>query len=799
MKFSLNGEWKIYDSEGEYLLRGNVPGVVQQSLFEAGYFPHPYQGINEIYFRKLENKDWIYEKSFDFQEKITAEEEIELVFEGVDTLSDVYLNEVFLGSTQNMFMEYRFNIKNVLKLGQNKIWVHIKSPVKIPKILEQNYGKLGGPEESIRGYIRKAQYSYGWDWGIRLPTSGIFKPVYLEKYSHFRLSDCTAYLLSYDRQGALIAVQGFLKGNTQGALNAFSVEVLVNGEKKGEFKPFTKDQETQFSGIINEKEVHLWYPRGLGKPHLYHFAFILKKEGQEIYREEKKIGLRTVKLVREKDSQGESFIFEINGKRVFAKGANWIPAEHILPSLREEDYRKLLRMAYQANINMLRVWGGGIYEHEVFYSTCDELGIMVWQDFMFACLEYPDHLPWFRELCNQEIKSIVRRLRWHPAIVIWCGNNENNWGFEEWGTMNRKVDGINLGNRLYLFDFPAICSQEDPTRPYWPGSPYGEDRANSTHSGDHHAWEVWSKWQNYEYYTQNDGRFISEFGFQAFPHRKTVDFFATKKEQDIFHPVIMAHQKQEEGMERIVRFIASQFGLIKDFDAIFYLSQINQAEAIKFGVEHWRLRKYLTSGTLFWQLNDSWPVISWSAIDYFGRPKALYYYAKRFFAEILPLIKYHKASRRAEIFVISDYQELLPATVEFSVFTTSGDQVIHREYRITLPRDGVLPVDEFEVDEPQKWIAFLRVNVKDNTYSNYKTFAPYRDMKLEDPGISFVHQNGILQLTSGKNPALGVEIITEDDELLSDNFIFLEPGESKVIPVKSKIHTIKSMYDYLNG
>lgn len=799
MKFSLNGEWKIYDSEGEYTLQGKVPGVVQQSLFEGGYLPHPYQGMNETHFRKLENKDWIYEKTFDFRGKIAPEEEVELVFEGIDTLSDVYLNGVFLGFTQNMFMEYRFNVKNILKQGENKIKVLIKSPVRIPKALEQNYGKLGGPEESIRGYLRKAQYSYGWDWGIRLPTSGIWKPVYIEKYSQFRLSDCTAYLLNHSENGALVRVEGFLKGNLQSSLDAFNVEVLINGEKRGQFKPFIKEREIRFSGTIVEKEVRLWYPRGLGEPYLYHLAFILKKGEQEIYREEKKIGFRTVKLIRQKDPQGESFIFEINGEQVFAKGANWIPAEHILPSLSEEDYRKLLKMAYQANINMLRVWGGGIYEHEAFYSTCDELGIMVWQDFMFACLEYPDHLPWFRELCNREIRSVVRRLRWHPAIVLWCGNNENNWGFEEWGNMNRKVDGINLGNRLYLFDFPAICSEEDPTRPYWPGSPYGGERANSTKSGDHHAWEVWSKWLNYEHYEQNDGRFISEFGFQAFPHRKTVNFFAAKEEQDIFHPVMMAHQKQVEGMERIVRFIASQFGLIKDFNSLLYLSQINQAEAIKFGVEHWRSRKYLTSGTLFWQLNDSWPVISWSAIDYFGRPKALYYYARRFFSEILPLIKYDRISRKARIIVVNDCKSALPATVEVSVFTTSGNEVIHREYHTTLPKDGVVGVDEFEVKEPQKWIAFLRVRTEGNVYSNYKVFSPYRDIALEDPEISFSHRNDVLQITSQRGVALGVEIITENDEPLEDNFIFLRPGESRTLSVKSEICSIKSLYNYLYG
>ena len=631
MKISLNGIWKIVDSDKEFEFEGHVPGCVQGDLVDLGKLPHPYIGTNETLFRRLEDKEWYYTHKFnmnDLQNNI----KYELVFKGIDTLSSIYLNGEFIGDTEDMFLEYRFDINGILKKGKNVLKVNIKSPVKEPRALERTYGEIGSTsEESARPYIRKAQYSYGWDWGARVVTSGIWRSVYIESYNRARLTGCTAYLEKVCDKEGKIRISGYIASPIDlDDLQSYRVEVRVNDKTLSKLPIEYGPIGIQFNGTFTLKNIRLWFPNGLGEQYLYKFKFILKYKDIEIYKEKKKIGLRAVELIRKQDIEGETFIFAVNGKRVFAKGANWIPADNILTWIKSEDYEKLLYMAREANINMLRIWGGGIYEDEQFYALCDKLGIMVWQDFMFACAEYPDHLEWFRALSNREVREVVRRLRYHPSIVLWCGNNENNWGFDEWPMMSHKVDGEYLGNKLYLHDFPIICAEEDPSRPYWPSSPYGGDKANSASSGDYHIWNVWSGWADYKDYAKESGRFISEFGFQAAPDPKTINFFIKKEEQEIFHPFILNHNKQKEGQERILRFINTHFGIITKFDAFVYLSQLSQAEAIKFGVEHWRARKYRTAGTLYWQYNDSWPVFSWSCVDYFKRPKALYYYTKKY-------------------------------------------------------------------------------------------------------------------------------------------------------------------------
>lgn len=783
-------DWQVKDTEGEFSFRGSVPGVVQADLVRNNLLPHPYVGTNEDLFIQIEGKEWIYEKDFSFDEPLGDEDYVDLVFEGIDTLSDVYLNDVFLGSTEDMFLEYRFDVKHLLK-SENKLRVHIKSPVLVPKALEQNYGKLGGPEESVRGYIRKAQYSYGWDWGARIVTSGIWKPVYLELHKGARLHDSTAYLLEYEGGDGTIKVTGYITSKV--GKDGLSVSVFVDGGFLGEFEVKEKEGELYFEGLARIKGLKLWYPWNVGEPHLYGFDFVLKRNGNEIYRESKRIGFRTVRIIQEPDEEGRSFIFEVNGKKVFAKGANWIPADNVLTWLNEDDYKKLLKMAKDANMNMLRVWGGGIYEHDAFYSLCDEMGIMVWQDFMYACLEYPDHLPWFRRLANEEARKIVRKLRHHACIVLWCGNNENNWGFEEWGIMNKKVEGLNLGNRLYLFDFPKICAEEDPKTPYWVSSPYGGERANSEREGDRHVWNVWSGWVNYDQYEKEGGKFISEFGFQGAPHMKTIEFFAKEDERRVFHPVMLKHNKQVEGQERLVRFIVGNFGEYKDFESFVYLSQLNQAEAIKFGVEHWRSRKYKTAGTLFWQLNDSWPVFSWSAVDYFKRPKALYYYAKRFFADVLPVLK--KTGKELVFLVVNDLRKTVNAKGVLKVYGFDGKERLVKEYNVTLPEDGVVVVDNLEWSD-YNVAFFVDVEVEGRVFSNYKVFKKWRDLELEDPEIDVTVAGRLLTLRA-KKPAFGVRILSENDEELEDNFMFLKPFEERKVNLPGEFYAVKSLYDYL--
>lgn len=803
MILTLDGKWQISDDERQFAFVGNVPGTVQGDLVRQGLVPHPYVGINEQYVRDLESKSWTCVTEFELDD-VPAEENVELVFEGIDTLSDVQLNGQYLGSTDDMFLEYRFAVRDVLKKGKNVLRVHIKSPVREPAALEQEYGKLGAVEESIRTYIRKAQYSYGWDWGIRLPTSGIWRPVHVESYDKARLTGCTASLERLENDGGIVKVSGYVvPGVDFGDAGNCSVAVEVDDALVGEFPVRHVGDELHFEGVFSLQRVRLWYPNGLGEHHLYAFEFTLSDDGAPVCSEKEKIGLRTVKVTREQDAEGESFIFTVNGKRVFAKGANWIPADSILSWIQPEDYSRLLNMARDANMNMLRVWGGGIYEDKQFYALCDELGIMVWQDFMFACAEYPDHLEWFRQLSNREVRATVRDLRHHASIVLWCGNNENNFGFDEWPMMGHKVGGEYLGNRLYLQDFPMICAQEDPSRPYWPSSPYGGDKSNSVGYGDRHVWNVWSGWADYRNYADEDGRFISEFGFESAPDARTIDFFATKEEQNILGPVMLSHNKKEEGQERILHFINAHFGVTTDFGAFVYLSQLDQAEAIKFGVEHWRARKYWTAGTLYWQFNDSWPVFSWSSVDYFKRPKALYYYARRFYADILPVVRYEPADNAVSVTVVNDRYEDTLVDMVLEVWDTGGTKIREKKVEgLRILADSVSATDIVSVDEIlatslSDAVMHVRVLCGEEYHDNYALFGDFRDMRLMDPEVSYVREGDNLVFQC-KRPAFGVHISAEDDCLLSDDFFALVPSVvTRVKCPSDKIH-VTSLYDYLN-
>jgi len=447
-------------------------------------------------------------------------------------------------------------------------------------------------------------------------------------------------------------------------------------------------------------------------------------------------------------------------------------------------------MALGANMNMLRVWGGGIYENEAFYDTCDEMGIMVWQDFMFACSEYPDNLPWFRELADKEVREAVKKMRFHASIVLWCGNNENNWGFEDWG-WKRKIDDYNLGNRLYLIDFPRICADEDGTRPYWPSSPYGYGRANEESSGDMHVWNVWSSWENYDAYGKNHGRFISEFGFQGFPDERTSEAFEASK-NEIFDKNMLRHNKQKEGMERCLRYVNSEFGSFCDLHSMTYFSQMTQAEAIKYGVEHWRIRKYRTAGTLFWQLNDSWPVVSWSAIDYFGRPKALYYYARRFFADVLPALKYNEKEKTAEVYVVSDLRETKEATIRVELFNMSGRKTGSRDYEVTLPEDSVTKIADIEIKDPSDTVCYASTKIDGIAYENFRMFGRFRDLGLKDPQIKIEEKDKVVSLTC-ERPAFGVRLRCDSAD---DNFLFLKPEETKKVRA-GNVYGVESVYDYM--
>jgi len=790
VRINLDGKWKFREVGQNEYYEASVPGCVQLDLINLGKLPDPFYATNEVLFYQLEEKDFEYVKEFvvdniDFQVK-------KLVFEGIDTVADVYLNDFYLGRTDNMFLKYEFDVSTTLREGKNILKVILYSPIKeaerLKKIYQSKY------EYPHRSWIRKAQYSYGWDWGPRILQIGIWKSVYLELHNGLEIQDEFVKVESISDEVAIVRV--FAKINCFEKPSEVEIEVF---DGSFSMKVFPKVYKSKDGYFIDEKiEIEnpkLWWPNGYGEPSLYEFKITAKSSNEA---QEKKVttGLRTVRVIKEKDEYGESFIFEINGKKVFAKGANWIPADSILPRLKEEDYKELIKMAKDANMNMLRVWGGGIYEYDWFYSECDKNGIMVWQDFMFACAIYPDEFDFFVENFKKEAEYQIKRLRNHPCIVLWCGNNENNWGFVDWWHIG---DPEFLGNRIYKKVLPEILAKLDPTRPYHISSPYGGEHPNSSTAGDKHTWDVWSGWKDYIYYKHDNARFVSEFGFQAAAHLDTMKRYIPLKDQTIFSKTLRMHEKQEEGLERLIRYMAGSVGLPKDFDSFVYLSQFVQKEAIKLAVEHYRKNKFKTAGALYWQLNDCWPVISWSSIDYLKRRKALYYESKRIFAKFLPVVEYENG--KLQVYVVSD--ELVPkqGQLNIAIWNFDGQKLYEKNLAIEIPENGVVEAFSEEVENlnilkgrftyiPKQFeatvvgkkvdesllesIVFVSLFVDGVEYENYFVFEKPVNLELKPCQFEYEIKDDYI-IIKPKTPTIC--LIVEADKDIEENFIFARPDK----------------------
>lgn len=665
-------------------LPAEVPGCIHLDLMRNNVIPDPFIGLKEQLVQWVEKESWIYRCIFDVPEKYLEthnEEDIFLVFCGIDTIASIFLNGVNIGYTNNMFIPWDFPINGILKSEGNELLIFIKSPFRAGKELEEKHGVLPSVFDSSRVYLRKAQYSYGWDWGPRLATSGLWREVYIISHGSLRITDifCKTRVESMKEAKVEVDVNLYSKRKFQ-----IDLKIAVKAGSRVIEESYSEcviEGESKISKIISVKNPELWWPNGYGEQNLYNLEVILFYKGREMARENLRFGIRKIELIQEPDSEGNGFIFRINNRPIFCKGANWVPADNFLSRISRHKYEKLLRMAANTHINMLRVWGGGVYENDSFYDLCDELGIMVWQDFMFSCAMYPEE-PWFFNLINLEAEKIIKRLRNHPGLVIWCGNNENEWGSVDWWASD--TDKFH-GEAIYHKILPSVCSRLDPTRPYIPSSPYGGKHPNSEEEGDNHVWNVWSWWQSAEHYEDNKGRFISEFGFQAFPDIKTVEAFIESSENSIDSEVLMHHNKQKDGMARVKFFIEDSFNIKDGLNNFIYLSQINQADALKRGVEHWRRRKFKTSGALYWQLNDCWPGISWSVIDSSLLPKAAYFYSKRFFAPVLVSIDFDDQCGKFRVWVINDYLKDIVGKIFVTHWTFHGKRkrVFSSDLKIT--------------------------------------------------------------------------------------------------------------------
>ncbi len=667
-------EWKFHEKGSDKILPAKVPGCVQMDLLANGEIPDPYYRTNEDSLQWIGEKDWVYQTEFRAAPGIMKMDNVELVFKGLDTYADVYLNNAPVLKADNFFREWRVNAKPLLKEGKNTLEIRFTSPIKVNKEKKE---KSRIPLEYLYAYTRKPAYHFGWDWGPVFVTQGIWQPVLLEGWNNARIRNMWIYqngltdkkadlTLLYEIEAdkdVEVEITAVCENTGQKEQNVFHLKKGMN--KAGLF--FT---------IENPKR---WWTNGLGDPYLYTFKTEMKINRRTVDSISGRTGLRTLKLVQKPDSLGKSFYFELNGVPVFMKGANYIPQDMFLNRPTIETYKRTIKDAVDANMNMLRVWGGGFYEKDIFYDLCDENGLLVWQDFMFACAMYPGDEHFLKNVKEEAIQN-VKRLRNHPSIALWCGNNEVSVGWRHWGWPKKynKADSAKVWHdyeKLFEQILPEVIRKYDPERFYWPSSPSTNWDGRVNTEGDVHYWGVWHGQEPFEEFKkpENIGRFMSEYGFQSLPEMSSIKKFTIPEDRDIHSQVMLTHQKHRIGYPVIDKYIKWYYRFPKDFRAYLYISQLLQSYGMDMAIEAHRRSMPRCMGTLYWQLNDCYPVASWSSVDYYGKWKALHYRVRDIYRKILvsPVIE----KNRLNVYVISDARQPLNGTLEMKLYDFKGKLV----------------------------------------------------------------------------------------------------------------------------
>jgi beta-mannosidase len=796
----LSGEWTVQQYSKQDTLKATVPGTVHTDLLAAGKIPDPYYQDNEDRFQWVGEVNWIYKRTFDIQKEFLGNEQVLLRCEGLDTLAAIKINSKDIARTDNMFRTYEFDVKRALKIGKNTIEVRFDSTIPyIKKRQAEHPVPLSDRPHGVNGgnWVRKEQCNYGWDWGPCLLTCGIWRPIKLIACNIARLKDIYVGQ-KYNKDGSItLDITAELTAKPVGKYSTASIILSHEKQRIAESKTTIRNGKAYTSLTIQKPE--LWWPNDMGKQPLYTVMVnLLDKDSSILDTVVKRIGLRTLHIQRKKDQWGESFQFVVNGVPFFAKGACWIPADTFATHLKYDDYANLINSAAEAHMNMLRVWGGGFYEADTFYDLCDELGICVWQDFMFACATYPTFDDAFMENVRAEFDDNIRRLCHHPSIALWCGNNEmeQGWVGDQWNDRQMSWEDY---SKLFDKFLPEICQKLDPERDYWPcspHSPYGDrNDYNNPDWGDAHLWNVWHGKQPFEWYRTALHRFCSEFGFQSFPEPKTVYGYTAPEDRNITSYVMEHHQRSGIGNTTIMTYLLDWFRLPDEFEATLWLSQILQGMAMKYAVEHWRRNMPRTMGTLYWQLNDCWPVASWSSIDYHHRWKALHYMAKQFFAPVLVSGVENIEKSSVAIYINSDLMEPCTGELSWTITDVKGKTILKDKKQVEIERGGhqtsVLNlkkyIKDYGVRDLMVWLD-LSVNGK-NISTNFVTFARPKHLELCPPDIksTVILENGtpVVTLTS-KAPALWTWLELADvDARFSDNFFHVRPGK----PVRITIST----------
>ncbi|HLM58696.1 MAG TPA: glycoside hydrolase family 2 protein [Pyrinomonadaceae bacterium] len=796
-KIPLHAGWRFRQAGKAEWRPATVPGCVHTDLLDNRLIEDPFYRDNEPKLQWIGKTDWEYELSFTVGPDVLARRRLELNFEGLDTYANVTLNGRPLLDADNMFRTWRVDVKNFLKPGANTLHIRFRSPVNevLPVMARLGYElpAVNDQGEKTSPHTRKAPYHYGWDWGPRFVTSGIWQPVTLEAWDDARLSDLRVTQNQLAKESAQLTadVEVVSAGNS----DAVIVVEDAATEKITTSQPVKLSEGTnRFALKLAIPNPSLWWPNGLGPQTLYTLRARLVIRNRPADELSTRIGLRTLELRQQPDKAGKSFMFVVNGVPVFAKGGNWIPADSFPTRITRERYRHLLQSARDAHMNMLRVWGGGIYERDEFYELCDELGLMVWQDFMFACSMYPGDRQ-FLDSVRAEATDQVRRLRNHPSIVLWCGNNEVETAWMHWGWKERLPAKLwDDYKKLFHGVLPEVVAQQDPSRPYWPSSPSSnlEDDADSQRMGDVHYWQVWHASRPFDEYEKQFPRFMSEYGFQSFPLIESVRAYTRPSDHDIESPVMLAHQKHPRGNQLVREYMLREYPQPKDFESFLYVSQILQAEGIRVGTEHMRRIMPHNMGALYWQVNDCWPVASWSGIDYFGRWKAMHFYARRFFNDLL--LSPHEEDGRIKFYVVSD--RTTRARAELRVRLLDFDGRVLKETRTEIevdpltskPYQSMARAELLRGHDTARVFLHAELLVGGGAYSkNSVFFKPFKELALAPAKVTATTAGGagrgdVIVTLKTDRLARGVHLSAEGLEgTFSENFFDMMPGETALV------------------
>lgn len=810
---NLGGAWRMREADSQTWHSAHVPGSVYADLMADGTMPDPFWRENELDAFERMKKDYVYQRAFTVTEAQLAHTHVELVCEGLDTLAHVSLNGREIAFADNMHITWVWDVKEQLHAGENTLEIRFDSPILYcAKKAEEAPGWESSDATPGFRHLRKAHCMFGWDWGPRLPDAGIWRPIFLRTWDTARLEN--ALMLQAHHDGVVdVTIRPEITGES-----AWSAEITApDGEV------LTLPETTAAEQVIAIQNPQLWWPNGLGKQPLYRVTVRLATGDTRVWR----IGLRTMTVSREKDEWGEEFCHVVNGMKVFAMGADYIPEDNILARVTPERTRRLLEDCKAANFNAIRVWGGGYYPDDAFYDICDELGLMVWQDLMYACAFY-DLTPDFERSIRVETHQNVARLRHHTSLALICGNNEMEMfmagansaliNHRMWEFVPTYPHHITDYVKMFEYILPAIVKETAPQTYWWPASPSSGgnfDAPNDENRGDNHYWDVWHGEKPFTEYRKFFFRYASEFGFQSFPCLKSVEQFTLPDDRNIFSRVMERHQRNQAANGKILSYLSQTFRYPNSFDDLLYASQLMQAEAIRYGVEHWRRNRERCMGAIIWQLNDIWPVASWASIDYYGRWKALHYAAKRFFAPVMisaeeegelsqnPKInEYHPAplEKSFRLNVCNETLRDVTGEVVWALRTPDGAIVRQNQQTLTIPAMSAKWLDKVDCADASltgHYVSFAFV-VDDVALSEGTCiFCAPKHFEFVNPRLTVEKCGDTLVVTSHAY-AKQVWLESEDaDLLLDDNAFDMNPGTKVVRVVRGTAEkvSVRSVWD----